>query len=165
MEPKMWVCRAGKNSCYIDRIISESKVFLPWDGYEVDLNLFLDREQFKALVKQERNVSNPTSISNWAGMLYSFVKEIELNDYVLIPEYKSHFYILGYVVGDYEYDEANTALHHSRDIKILDTHIPRDIFSQQIVYSLGAYRTVFKVKQPDEILRTISNWKAQEEVN
>ena len=47
-------------------------------------------------------------------------------------------------------------------IDVIWENIPRDIFTQEIIYSLGAFRTLFKVKHEEVVLHAISKWLASE---
>ena len=46
-------------------------------------------------------------------------------------------------------------------IEIKECKIPASIFSQTVRYSLGAFRTIFKVKYEEEILKEIDKWKEE----
>ena len=152
--------RAGQNSLYYDKFLSESRVFLPWSGFKQDLSQYTSRQEFRALVEKEKGEVHRTSVSNWAGQLYSFVVEAKKDDFVLIPSKGSHTYCLAKLAGNYTYNENETEkLYHSREIKMILKRIPREIFSQEIIYSLGAFRTIFKAKHEEEIIRTIKKWK------
>ncbi len=152
--------RAGQNSLYYDKFLSESRVFLPWSGFKQDLSQYTSRQEFRALVEKEKGEVHRTSVSNWAGQLYSFVVEAKKDDFVLIPSKGSHTYCLAKLAGNYTYNENETEkLYHSREIKMILKGIPREIFSQEIIYSLGAFRTIFKAKHEEEIIRTIKKWK------
>ncbi len=156
----MWVIRAGQNSGFYDKYLKDSRVYIPWDGYRFDLSEIEDRASFRAVVEKEKKTENRTSVSNWAGQLFTFTKEISTGDYVLIPSKGSRSYCLAKIAGDYSFDEKDSdKLYHSRPIEILMTDIPRDIFSQSIIYSLGAFRTIFKAKHEDEIMNMIRKWK------
>lgn len=158
----MWVCRAGEKSVFLDDFIRDKKIYIPWDGYNLDLSVFSDINSFKKLVIKEKGERGRTSISNWAGQLYSFTKGISVGDYVLIPHRSSKEYTLAVVSGQYKYDsEDDRGLFHFRTIDIREENIPREIFSQSIQYSLGAFRTIFKVKQEEEVLMTINKWKSK----
>ena len=158
----MWVIRAGQHSLHYDKYIENSKVYIPWEGYKIDLSEIKTRSDFRAVVEKEKGTDNRTSVSNWAGQLYTFAQEIEKGDYVLIPSKGSHTYCLARIAGDYYFDKSEKdKLYHSRDIEIVETDIPRDIFSQSVIYSLGAFRTIFKAKHEDEIMKTISKWKEE----
>lgn len=159
----MWVCRAGQKSCYFDWFMEEKKIFLPWDGYETDLNLLKTRLDFKELVKKEKNPNNSTALSNWSGMLFSFSKIMCIGDYLLIPNKMNRTYVLARIVGKYQYvDSTKYNLHHYREIEIVEMQIPRDIFSQDVQYSLGAFRSIFQTKHEDQILDTIEQWKKKD---
>ena len=156
----MWVIRAGQKSIYYDKYLKESKVYIPWDGYRMNLGSIMKREDYRSIVEKEKGVNNRTSVSNWAGQLYSFAKEMKKGDYVLIPSKGSRLYCLATIVGDYCFDkDEKDKLYHSHDIKVLENDVPREVFSQAIVYSLGTFRTIFKVKQEEEIMQAISKWK------
>lgn len=155
----IWVCRAGMNSVHFDYYMSTQKVYLPWEGFSWNLSNYESREEYKTLVRKEKGDAPRTSISNWAGQLYSFCKEMDCGHYVLIPQRGSKKYAFAEVVGPYEYSPENeNGLKHSRMIRIIANDIPRDAFSQSLQYSLGAYRTVFKVKNIDEVMRVISKY-------
>lgn len=161
----IWVCRAGMNSIYLDAFLSTKKVYLPWDGFKVDLKQYTDREQLKILVRQEKGDVARTSISNWSGQLYTFCWEMKEEDYVLIPHKGSRSYTFGKLVGDYTFcDSNNDGLWHSRSFEILMNDIPREVFSQSMRYSLGAYRTIFKVKDEEELLTAINRYRKQKKV-
>ena len=34
----MWVVRAGKRSVYFDKYMKTSRIYIPWDGFRVDLS-------------------------------------------------------------------------------------------------------------------------------
>lgn len=162
----LWVCRAGKNACYLEQFVENGKIFLPWEGYNVDLTEVKNREEFKNIVMLEKKPNNRTTLANWAGMLYSFCLEMNIGDYVLIPKYKSEAYILAEITGEYEYcDDTKKLLHHCRNIKIMNTNVPREVFPQNIQYSLGAFRSVFHTKYETEIISAISLYEKERKLN
>lgn len=127
----IWVCRAGKDSIFLDTFLQTQKVYLPWEGFKVDLKQYSKREQIKSLVQQEKGDVARTSISNWSGQLYSFCWEMNVGDYTLIPHRGSRTYTFAKLVGDYEFcDSVPNGLWHSRKIKIVLSNIPREAFSQ-----------------------------------
>lgn len=156
----IWVVRAGKNGILYDQFITSKRVFLTWDGYAKDLSLIKDLTECRRIVAHEKGTDNKTSISNWAGQLFSFLKGIQIGDYVLIPSKNSRTYTLAAVKSSYRYDEKSAEqLHHYREIEVLETNIPRSIFSQSTQYSLNAFRTIFKAKNEETLINTIKKWK------
>ena len=81
----LWVCRAGQKGCYFSKYIEEQKIYLPWDGYNYDLSKYASLEDFRPIVAQEKKTDNRTSVSNWSGQLFAFVKQMQIGDYVMIP--------------------------------------------------------------------------------
>ena len=161
----IWVCRAGMNSIYLETFFQTYKVYLPWDGFKVDLKQFTNREQLKDLVRNEKGDVARTSIANWSSQLYTFSQEMQIGDYVLIPHKRSRYYTLGKVKSNYFFcDSDENGLWHSRDIEILITGIPRGVFSQSMRYSLGAYRTIFRVRDEKELLATVEKYRKQKKV-
>lgn len=155
MTPLLWICRAGMDSIYYDRFISENRIYLPWLGYNVPLNTLSALIDFRYLVENEKQTTNRSSVSNWASQLYAFAKEMQPNDMVLIPAKCSRSYTLAKIISDYNFQESPNDLHHFRQITVLQAEILRSEFSQSVQYSLGAYRTIFKGNHEEEILTTI----------
>ena len=48
---------------------------------------------------------------------------------------------------------------HLREIEWLIMDVPRDIFPQDVKYSLGAFRTLFKAKQEGLIVSLMEKWE------
>ena len=161
----MWVCRAGKNAEYLDIFIKSSKIFLVWDGFDVDLSEINEMDSFRNIVQKERGVDNRTSISNWAGQLRAFSKDMCVGDYVLIPDSCSQHFALVKIIGGYSYKAVKeNGLVHSHDVEVLVTGIPKSEFSKEIQYGLRAYRTIYKVRNEEEILNIIDKWRQKEKV-
>ena len=71
----IWVCRAGKDSIFLDSFLKCSKIFLPWEGYKVDLSKFDTLQDYRNLVIKEKGELNRTTISNWSAQLFSFCRQ------------------------------------------------------------------------------------------
>ena len=153
----IWVLRAGKEGMYYDQFLSSGKIFLPWTGYNVDLNTLNTREDFRALVVNEKNPDARTTISNWSAQLYSFCCEMDIGDYVMLPTKRSKEYAFVRITSDYLY-EKNEIFHHVRKYSLLAEGIPRSKFQKSTQYSLGAFRTLFKVKQSEEVMTVVSEY-------
>lgn len=163
----MWIVRAGIDSPFYGKFIKTRKIYLAWEGeYDLDLSDLEDRDDFKAVVAAETRSNCKSAIAGWASQLVAFSSGMKIGDYVLIPAKFSRTFCLAKISGNYEYDESDyDGLYHSRDIEIITTDIPRAIFPQSIVRSLGAFRTVFKAKpeHEEEILNLVESWKTEKE--
>lgn len=151
----IWILRPGQDARYLDKFLLDNRVYIPWDGYKVSLESCNEREDFRAIVTEEKGELNRTTLSNWSGQLYSFCKEMVVGDFVMIPHRHSHKYVLAEIVSGYGYDDTQEELRHYRDVRVVANDIPQDIFSQNVRYSLGAFRTLFKVKHIDEVVSAI----------
>lgn len=158
----MWVCRTGYGEEYAEAITKLNMLLMPWDEYLCDLDNLTTMEHFRELVKKQKEVDNRTTISNWAGQLFAFSKKMDIGDYVMIPRNNSRFYSLIRIADHYQYLEKGImGAHHSRKIELLYENIPREIFPQSMQYSLGAFRTLFQVKQDNEIISIINTWNKE----
>lgn len=156
----MWVCRAGRGEKDIELFLENNKIYLAWEGYDVNLSSIKDFQQIKELVISEKHPEARTSLSNWSTQINVFINLMVKGDYVLLPYPKSRYYALAKITGDYTF-EPNFKYHHSRRIKILKRGVPREAFAQNIRYSLGAFRTVFNTKYDDEILKVVNEWNGE----
>lgn len=155
----LWVCRAGRGSIFEDLFLEQERIFLVWPGFDMPMNPPKSKEEVRRFVSDEKGTTNRTSISNWSGQLEAFSYEMKVGDYVLIPS-KHRSFTLARITGEYEYGIFPQSFHHSRKIKVLAKEIPKSIFSQSIIYTLGAYRTLFKIRDEKEVLTTIKHWIA-----
>lgn len=155
----MWVCRAGQNAKYLSLFLETSKIYLAWPGFNYDLNSLPTMMSFRDVVSEEMHCENRTSISNWAGQLKSFRDDLAIGDYVVIPHERSLSYSLAKITGEYVYEKNPlSGFYHSRDVEIVYRGIPRAAFTQTMQYSMGAFRTVFRVKKEDEVLNAFASW-------
>ena len=148
----MWVCRAGKDSIYYENFMKEKIIAIPWEGYDFNLKEIKNKDELKDIVRKETGSDNATSISTWAGQIYNFCVEMKKGDYVIIPSFRSRFYVVAKIIGEYEYS-TGTDLKHTRKIEIVCENIKREDLSQSLQYSLGAFRTIFKVDDKEIIER------------
>jgi restriction system protein len=158
----IWVCRAGIDSVYMDYIIETHRIYLPWSGFNVNLKEYKDIEEIRNLVRTEKGDVANTSISTWSGQLRIFSQQMSIDDIVLIPRFRSREYCIAKVISDYCFDSNNPrGLCHSRKISIIEDNVNRDEFSQSMQYTLGAYRTVFRIKNEEEIIEIIEKHKGE----
>ena len=128
----------------------------------VDLSKYTNKNDFRNLVSNEMQTSNRTSVSNWTGQLIAFSKDMQIGDYVLIPSRNSSSFTITRIKSEYLYCPDNEkGLVHQRRADILLRDIPKAIFPQDVQYGLRAYRTVYRVKQEELIIKTIEDWEKQ----
>lgn len=158
----IWVCRPGKGGRFFSLFSENSRIYLAWEGYKLDLSFCKTVEDFRNLVIAEKNPKARASINNWASQLYSFCVDMQIGDYVLIPSKHSRTYMLAKICGEYEFNK-NDELLHSRKINVLIKDIPRARFKKSTQHSLGAFRTIFRAKNENEILNIAKEISANAE--
>lgn len=151
----MWVCRSGENNCFFEEIAKNKRIYIPWLGYDYNFSQYKTVQAFREIVAKEKNSYNKTSISNWSSQLDIFCNKMRIGDYVIVPGKDKAKYVLAKIIGEYQYNR-DSLLKHSRQIEVIMTDIDINIFSQDIVYSLRAYRSIFRVSHEEAILSTLN---------
>lgn len=88
-------------------------------------------------------------------MLYRFLYEVEVGDYVVFPSKSDRKINIGLIEGEYEYVPDATEYVQQRKVKWLK-HLPRTFFSQGALYEVGSALSFFVVKSyADEYLAAL----------
>lgn len=148
---KVWVCRTGKEGQFQDVYSEKSSIFLTRDGFDFNLS-----EKDKECIIERLNQLIPgaakQTISNSWSQVDIFVNQMEIGDLVLIPHKKSSLIDVAKIVGDYTYtDGAPFPLVHQRSILFLGKSIDTRELPQSVKYSMGAFRSLFQIKQVEDI--------------
>ncbi len=117
-------------------------------GWKVFGNLsVLDatREAFKAHYEKSYPDAKKGSIPTCAGMLFRFIHEAQIGDYVVFPSKIDRKINIGIIEGEYEYVPSSDEYVQQRKVKWLK-HLPRTVFSQGALYEVGSALSFFIVK-------------------
>ncbi len=96
------------------------------------------------------------SIAVSVGMLYRFLYEAQIGDYVVFPSKSDRMINIGQIESDYFFGGENERFPQMRKVKWLK-HLPRTRFSQGALYEVGSALTFFAVKNyADEYLAALS---------
>jgi restriction system protein len=88
-------------------------------------------------------------------MLYRFIHEVQIGDYVVFPSKTDRKINIGTVEGDYFFEDNDGEYVQRRKVKWLK-HIPRLSFSQGALYEVGSAMSFFSVKNyADEFLSAL----------
>lgn len=100
------------------------------------------------------------SIATCVGMLYRFVYEVQIGDYVVYPSKADRKINIGVIESDYYNEPAENKYTQRRKGKWLKS-FPRTDFSQGALYEVGSALTFFQVKNyADEYLAALEGKKA-----
>lgn len=115
-----------------------------------DLSKFTDRESLKLALKDVQPTSTESSIRSQSSPLFRFINEMNIGDYVVYPSKTDRMIYVGIISSDYYFDETITDDEYQSRRKvswITSSGIPRNTFSQSTLNELGAFITIFRVKQ------------------
>lgn len=150
-EIKVWGIHTYDDNLFL----KENVIAIGWHEMG-DLSLIeKDREAFKAKYTEVYKVAKKGSIPTCAGMLYRFVNEAKVGDYVVFPSKSNREVNIGQITGEYRYDPEEHDYVQKRDVKWLK-HFKRTVFSQGALYEIGAAQTFFLVRNyADEFLSAL----------
>ena len=150
-EIKVWGIHTYDDNLFL----KENVIAIGWREMG-DLSLIeQDREAFKAKYTEVYKDAKKGSIPTCAGMLYRFVNEVKIGDYVVFPSKTNREVNIGQITGEYRYDAEEHDYVQKRNVMWLK-HFKRTVFSQGALYEIGAAQSFFLVKNyADEFLSAL----------
>lgn len=135
--------------------LNENKIAIGWrefgDLSKVDNN----REAFKKRYSQVYSNAKKGSVPTSSGMLFRFIHEIQVGDYVVFPSKSNRMINIGVVKGAYMYVESAAEYVQQRSVEWIK-HLPRTAFSQGALYEIGSAMSLFAIKKyADEFLAAL----------
>jgi restriction system protein len=103
------------------------------------------RDAFKEKYENTYPEAKKGSITTGAGMLYRFIYEVQIGDYIVYPSKIDRQINIGMVEGEYTYVDDAVEYVQQRKVKWLK-HLPRTAFSQGALYEIGSAMSFFTVK-------------------
>lgn len=146
----LWLVRAGKQGEYEDKYLRDGKIYLTWDSFDVDLNKVTDWPELIKYLQLYFGDTNPKTITNWASQVWYFAKDIKQDDWVVLPSKFQATIHFALVKGEYQFHPDNEdPYYHSINVDWFAIDVPRTIFDQDILYSLGAFLTICRISRND----------------
>jgi restriction system protein len=117
------------------------------------------RDAFKDKYNKVYIDASKGSIATGAGMLFRFVNEVQIGDYVIFPSKIDRQINIGVIESNYIFD--NQAYEYPNQYKVKwIKHLPRTSFKQGALYEIGSALSFFSVKNyVDEFLDAINTKK------
>ena len=104
-----------------------------------------DRDSFKIKYTETYPDAKKGSIPTSSGMLFRFIHEMQIGDYIVFPSKTDRMINIGTIDGDYEYVETAHEYVQQRKVKWVK-HIPRTLFTQGALHELGSAMSLFMLK-------------------
>jgi restriction system protein len=104
-----------------------------------------DKDELKARLAKTYPTAKPGAIPVWAGVLWKFMEEMSIGDFIISPNKADRTINFGVVEGPF-YVESGVELHpNRRRVRWVRTGIPRDDFSKSALNEIGSAVTLFRV--------------------
>ena len=150
-EKRVWGIHTKNDNLFLQKDV----IAIGWKEIGDLSKIKTERDAFKEKYAQVYPDAKKGSIANGAGMLYRFVCEVQVGDYVVFPSKIDRKINIGIVEGNYEYNPDAVEYMQQHRVKWLK-HLPRTAFSQGALYEVGSAMSFFSIKNyPDEYLTAL----------
>jgi restriction system protein len=146
----LWLIRAGSRGEHEQKFLEESRVYVAWDGLSVDLGSLADRQALMRVLDQRFPDGKRRALINWSSQVWSFAHEMTEGDWVVMPSKLQSGLYFGVLKGGYHFEPSGPDPYfHWRSVDWFSGLIPRSSFSQDLLYSFGAFMTICRVQRND----------------
>lgn len=150
-EKKVW----GIHTLDDNLFLKNNVIAIGWHDFGDLSKVTATRDAFKEHYAQVYPNDKPGAIPTSAGMLYRFIHEIKIGDYIVFPSKVDRMVNIGIVEGEYTYVDSEKEYVQQRKVKWLK-HLPRTSFTQGALYEIGSAMSLFTVKNyADEYLAAL----------
>ena len=161
-----WLIRAGAHGEYEQKFIEESRVYVTWDGLDVDVAKMGERSDLFRAMEKRYPENKPKKISNNVSQIWPFAHTIQKGDLVVLPLKKQRAIQIGEIISDYHFEpKGPDPFYHWRSIKWIGDAIPRANFGKDLLNTFGAFLTICRVERNNAEARIIAmranGWKPE----
>jgi restriction system protein len=162
----IWLVRAGSHGEYEQKFLQEKRVYVTWDTLNVNLASLSKRDELVNEMTERYPDAKPKAILNWVSQVWPFAQVMNIGDWVVLPSKSQPVVYIGEITGDYHFaPEGPDPFFHWRPVKWFGMEIPRSHFSQDILYSFGAFLTICRIKRNNAEVRlkamAENDWKPE----
>jgi restriction system protein len=144
----IWLIRAGSQGQYEQKFLNEKRVYVTWDGLNQNLSNMTERCQLIEVLGNNDPDAKPKKLINHASQVWPFAHAIQVGDRVMLPSKVQPVIYVGKITSDYRHDETGEdPFFHWRSVEWLHEPVPRSHFSQDLLYSFGAFMTICRIKR------------------
>ena len=142
----IWGIRTGTQGEHAERFLEAGRIYATWDRLDDDLGQVASRDDLLDLLAAVHPERSEGGRAQWATQLWGFVHDMAPGDCVLVPSNPRGVVHIGEIVGPYTFDAREAAPYrHSRQVRWIATHVAREHVQEDVLLSLRAYRTIFRV--------------------
>jgi restriction system protein len=145
---RLWLARLGRHGEQEAQALETGHLIL---GFRVgDLRQAKTRDAVLERLEQASPDTKRKRLLNFAAQLNQFINTIQIGDLVVVPLKTKGSIAIGEVTGPYAPTPDGTPM---RPVRWLKPDVPRDVFRQDLLYSLGAFMTVCEISRNDALQR------------
>lgn len=161
----LWLVRTGKYGEHEPRFFEDNRIYLTWGGLQTtDLSSAATYDDIKSLMQQHFPGEPIRRVGNWSGQVWAFTLAMQPGDYVVVPRKSNGTVAIGEVKSGYTFNPDSEGKYgHFRDVRWINTDVPRSAFDQDLLYSLGAIMTICQIQRNDaeKRVKALANGQAQ----
>lgn len=162
----LWLIRAGSRGEHEQKFLDEGRVYVAWEGLDVDLGALADRQALVRELEVRFPDEKARALVNWSSQVWPFTKEMAVGDWVVMPSKLQSGLYFGELTSAYHFEAAGpNPYFHWRAINWFSGLIPRSVFPQDLLYSFGAFMTICRVQRNDAEARVLAmaanNWQPE----
>ena len=162
----LWLIRAGSHGEHEQKFLDEGRVYVCWDGLDVDLSSLSERQSLIDQLATRFPDEKPKAWMNWSSQIWPFAHGMQPGDWVVMPSKLQSGIYFGELQGDYHYEAGGPDPYfHWRSINWFSGLVPRSTFPQDLLYSFGAFMTICRIQRNDAEARTkaiaAADWKPE----
>lgn len=151
----LWTVRCGGDGEFEQEAVAQKIVGIGW-GSLGDLTKFQSREELMLHFAMTLPNDSVASLRNQLAQVFAFRNRIQIGDLVALPLKNSASIAFGRIKGDYKFvKDTHKYVSHQRSVEWI-REIPRSLIDQDLLYSFGAFSTVFEVKRNDAEARILA---------
>ncbi|MFA5780374.1 MAG: restriction endonuclease [Elusimicrobiota bacterium] len=143
MSKTMWMVRAGEGGYLFDEFKNKNVVAIGWNEVG-DLTKITTLDEIKDAITDKYPDFKLGKIYMSAGQVSRFKNDLKKNDYVITYNPDKRIYLIGEIIGDYEFNKKLMEYNNIRKIKWIG-EVSRDRFSVSTKNALGAISTLFEI--------------------
>jgi len=147
----IWLCRAGRIGEFETKFLEDNRIYCTWNNLNVNLQNIKDKSALQDyFVQQDEDVKVKTAM-NWASQVWPFAHEMKIGEWVMLPSKTKPSVYIGKIQSYYEFvKDAVNPYYHFHKVEWF-AEIPRENFDKDILFSIGAFMTICRIKQEDRI--------------
>lgn len=144
----IWLIRAGSHGEFESKFVSESRVYVTWEGLNIDLSGLRERPELIKEMTDRYPDGKHKAILNWASQVWPFAHEIKEGDLVILPMKSQRTIQVGEVNGGYHFEpEGPDPFFHWIPVTWVGEAVPRSNFGKDLLNSFGAFMTICRIQR------------------